>query len=913
MKHIKRWTALLMAVLLIGQNTAAVMAETMYDSDSDVLLTSTDTEDERIDIDDLDAADALQDDVSADVVDETEILDEDSTAENDADEWDETDSEDSDEAETDAEAPDDEEEDLSIDGLSNLAWDDEEEPILDDEDSLFDEEGEAEEIELEQEDALLGASSSKIKSAYEKTAKKLLALAKEYPPTLGSINGDWQIFGLARSSQTVSDEIYTTYYGTVVKTTKELKGVLSEKQYTTYSRAIIALTSIGYDVTDVGGYNLLKPLADYDQTVWQGLNGAIYALIALDTRNYTIPKVSKGKTQTTREKLIANILEAQLSNGGWTYSGTIADTDMTAMAMQALAPYYSTNKKVKKAVDAGLVCLAELQLSDGGFGTYGGTTGTSESSSQVVTALSALGIDANKDERFISNNTSALDALLAYQNSDGTFKHLMSGSADQMATEQAFYALAAYQRYKNKENSLYDLSDVSMRSDKDKAKEVIALINKIPSKVTLSAKEKVTAAQALYQSLSKKQKKLISAKKVKKLKNAVSTINKLEIEKVEKMIKAIGTVTKDKQSQVTQAYNAYNQLTSSQKKSVSNYATLKTAIATLKTLLSGSQSAQGSTKTIGSGTTKSTTGTGTTTRRVTSSGSSASTKSASAGTKKSSGSTKSTSGTTSSKKKNSTKKSTKTEEDAGAACLKKLNKLLKSIDDDATEYSDEEIGDIISLYQTYEELSQTDQQTVQEDDAYQTFQEILDTLGRQNHEDRAAGVDISENDVSILPWYIQLQIEELDTADYEEKIGNALGGEGSMYDLYDISFINLLDGSEWEPEEALKLRMVRPTLADGENPLVVHINDDAGLEFMEVDEAGSYIEFAAIEFSGYGVVGYAGTLENLMTPVAAEEDEPAVPLWIIIAGIVAVLLLLLLAAARFLLGRERNTGISEGM
>ena len=58
--------------------------------------------------------------------------------------------------------------------------------------------------------------------------------------------------------------------------------MLSDNRYTEYSRAVMALKSIGKDPTDIGGYDIEKPLEDFDAVVSQGLNGAIYALIALN-------------------------------------------------------------------------------------------------------------------------------------------------------------------------------------------------------------------------------------------------------------------------------------------------------------------------------------------------------------------------------------------------------------------------------------------------------------------------------------------------------------------------------------------------------------------------------------------------------------------------------------------------------
>lgn len=99
---------------------------------------------------------------------------------------------------------------------------------------------------------------------------------------MGSIGGEWAVLGLARSGYAVPEEYYQNYYQTVEEYVKACGGVLHETKYTEYSRVIIVLTAIGKDPTNVAGYNLLTALGDYDKTIWQGTNGPIWALIALD-------------------------------------------------------------------------------------------------------------------------------------------------------------------------------------------------------------------------------------------------------------------------------------------------------------------------------------------------------------------------------------------------------------------------------------------------------------------------------------------------------------------------------------------------------------------------------------------------------------------------------------------------------
>ena len=188
----------------------------------------------------------------------------------------------------------------------------------------------------------------------------------------------------------------------------------------------------------------------------QGINGPIWALIALDSHNYP----TSG--DVTREKLIETILGAVLEDGGWTLSGTKADPDMTAMAIQALAPYYKTNETVKAAVDKALEALSALQRNDGGFGSWG--TVNSESCAQVIVALTALGIDPTADSRFVKNGLTVLDALASFYVTGGGFRHTAGGDLDGMATEQGYYALAAYYRFVNGQTSLYDMVDVTVQT-----------------------------------------------------------------------------------------------------------------------------------------------------------------------------------------------------------------------------------------------------------------------------------------------------------------------------------------------------------------------------------------------------------------------------------------------------------------
>lgn len=290
-------------------------------------------------------------------------------------------------------------------------------------------------------------------------------------PVVASIGGEWTVLGLARSDVKVPDEYYAKYYANLEKSLKDHSGKLHHIKYTEYDRVILALTSIGKNIDNVAGYDLREPLADFDTLIKQGINGPIFALIALDSKHYDIPIVQGVKTQTTRELLIDFILNREISGGGWALGEkpSAADPDITAMAIQGLAPYYATHAEVKAAVDRGLAWLSKVQTTDGGFASWDSIN--SESIAQVIVALTSLGIDPHTDPRFIKNGNSAIDALLSYAVPGGGFYHVKPGGkgnggakpgeVDPMATDQAMYALVAYDRFVKGQNRLYDMTDVT--------------------------------------------------------------------------------------------------------------------------------------------------------------------------------------------------------------------------------------------------------------------------------------------------------------------------------------------------------------------------------------------------------------------------------------------------------------------
>ncbi|MBQ8525640.1 MAG: S-layer homology domain-containing protein [Clostridia bacterium] len=284
-------------------------------------------------------------------------------------------------------------------------------------------------------------------------------------PQIGSIGGEWCVLGLARSGADIPDEYFENYYQTVEKYVKDCGGVLHDKKYTEYSRLIITITAIDKNPADVAGFNLLTPLGDYEKTIWQGINGPVWALLALDSGNYDMPHNSGAVVQATREMYVDRILECQLPDGGWSLLGSngsaegddmASDPDITGMVLQALAKYQD-DERVKAATGKAISCMSAMQNENGGFSSR--NTENSESCVQMIVALCELGISLD-DPRFVKNGNTMLDSLLTYYDKDCGFKHTTEGNgSDQMATEQGFYGLVAVKRLLCGQSSLYRITD----------------------------------------------------------------------------------------------------------------------------------------------------------------------------------------------------------------------------------------------------------------------------------------------------------------------------------------------------------------------------------------------------------------------------------------------------------------------
>ena len=297
-----------------------------------------------------------------------------------------------------------------------------------------------------------GCGSTKapeLKDAIHKTASYEQETVTD--PTEGSLGGEWTVMALARSEEEVDSTYFEKYRANLEKYIKEQDGILSENKYTEYSRVILALTAIGEDAYDIGGYDLTEKLDDFDTVTAQGLNGAVFALLALNADG----EDTDGELQ---QKYLDYILEQEKPDGGFSLddNGDEADVDMTAMTLQCLEPY-SSEENIQQTIDRGIEFLADVQDTDGGYTVYGDKS--SESVSQTVIALSTMGIDCNKDERFQKDGKGLYDILMEYYQKDGSFSHTPDGESDPMATDQALCAMVSYERFQDNKNTFYNMTD----------------------------------------------------------------------------------------------------------------------------------------------------------------------------------------------------------------------------------------------------------------------------------------------------------------------------------------------------------------------------------------------------------------------------------------------------------------------
>ena len=372
----------------------------------------------------------------------------------------------------------------------------------------------------------------------------------DYLSGASSTATDWMALAMGRFSYLCGGETvpmiddgtgYADYLAAmksyIERTYAQNNGILHSAKATEWHRAVVAITALGGDPTNFGTYNSapINLIADgsYNNALragpgTQGINGWIWGLIAMDTGMYDVPQ----DAEYPRETFIKEILKMQLCDGvngneygGWVLGGygTSSDVDITAMALQALAPYYNddtvytytneiSNKKVSKTVrqcvDEALERLGSMQNANGGFSSW--NTDNVESISQVIVALCSLGINPTSDSRFISTEgKSLLDGMLRFKLTDGGFCHVPGGGWNSMATDQATYALVSYWRLENGMRALYDMRGERSAADTAAIAAAQAAIAAASDPSAADYKAQLKTALAAFRAVSKAERRYV--------------------------------------------------------------------------------------------------------------------------------------------------------------------------------------------------------------------------------------------------------------------------------------------------------------------------------------------------------------------------------------------------------------------
>lgn len=321
----------------------------------------------------------------------------------------------------------------------------------------------------------------------------------------GTTPGDWYPIGLGRLGVTDNFDGYLAVINDVIDKRYQSAEKLDKAKATEWHRISLAMLASGGNPRKAGMNGDIDLIADgtfnrADKNGGllgkQGINGYIWGLIALDAMSYAVPE----NAFYTRDDIILNILSREIDGGGWALSGNDPDPDITAMAIQSLAPYFNSEKqysypkgekvfvtKVRNAVNRALKKLSELQQADGGFISWG--TPNSESAVQVLVALCSLGKNPFSYGDFIKNGKTVFDGIIKYRNADGGFLHSfvydednpssLPDESNTMASEQALYGMASVVRFLSGKRRLYDFRAEQSEQTKNAIKTVIDEIEKL--------------------------------------------------------------------------------------------------------------------------------------------------------------------------------------------------------------------------------------------------------------------------------------------------------------------------------------------------------------------------------------------------------------------------------------------------
>lgn len=241
---------------------------------------------------------------------------------------------------------------------------------------------------------------------------------------------EWELYSFLKAGRTIPQAMLDRYVASAKNTRATWLGTPTETE-----RVGLALAALGKDITNFDGTDLVATVCD-NPDLGRTYNELVYALLMIDEAGATPAAGSAWTRGKLVDAVTAGLTDARAeSHGG---------VDMTAMAIQALAPYYESDSAVQSAVNAALAWL-RTQMSAGTC-----DFGSAESNAQVLLALLALDLDpASEAVGFANASHNVVTALASYQVSGNGFSHLKGGKAEPMPTVQALQALTLYQMSAN--------------------------------------------------------------------------------------------------------------------------------------------------------------------------------------------------------------------------------------------------------------------------------------------------------------------------------------------------------------------------------------------------------------------------------------------------------------------------------
>lgn len=364
-------------------------------------------------------------------------------------------------------------------------------------------------------------------------------MSEVFLDSVGSTAGDWAAIGIGRSGYADDYNAYLAVTAAYISKSYQENGYLDRTKATEWQRIGLAVLSAGGDPVSIGEDQEGNPVDLVEDGSYnrgkvmslgiQGTNGLIFGLLLMDSMRYDIP----ADAADTREGLLEKILSSQIKDGGFnlTSMDPQSDVDMTAMALQALAPYYNSEKtyryvqqgtkqdkvkSVRQVVDEALQFLSSSQQESGGFTSWGSEN--SESCSQVLIALTSLGIDPGNDQRFIKNGNTVIDGLMQYHMEEGGFIHSKEydeenpnadpDKSNTMASDQALCALTALCRYYGGMRNLYDFRPEQTAELK---KQISDLETRIHNLKEDAASEEITAVYDAYEQIPAEERSYVSS------------------------------------------------------------------------------------------------------------------------------------------------------------------------------------------------------------------------------------------------------------------------------------------------------------------------------------------------------------------------------------------------------------------